>query len=254
LLQVAKAKAFYCFYNAQRSSGFVKMAKACIFYRRVSTSEQQNSGAGLEAQQRALVAFAQQHGFECVGEFQDVQSGADDDRPALAKALSAAKKRKCPIFVAKLDRLSRDVHFISGLMAKNVPFFCCDLGLDCDPFTLHLFAALGQKERDLISKRTREGLASLKARGVKLGFANPTRTDQAAVSRLGAARCSELADARATSLSAIIASCRKAGCATLQSLADALNARGIRTARDGAWHPASVARVLERLAPQSTGA
>lgn len=225
------------------------MDKECIFYRRVSTRDQGDSALGLEAQQRALVAFAEQHGFTCIEAFQDVESGAHDDRPALAKALALAKKRRCAIFVSKLDRLSRDVHFVSGLMAKGVPFYCADLGLDCDPFTLHLFAALAQKERDMIATRTRAALASLKERGALLGFANPARTDQREVSARGAQRCIELADARATSLGATVAACRKAGCTTLQALADALNARGVKTARGGSWHPASVARVLDRLAP-----
>src|SRR5690242_8301303 len=103
------------------------MSKAAIFYRRVSTGEQGDSALGLEAQQRALVEFAERHGFECVGEFQDVESGAYDDRPALTKALALAKKRKCAIFVSTLSRLSRDVHFVSGLMQRGVPFYCCDL-------------------------------------------------------------------------------------------------------------------------------
>ncbi len=204
------------------------MSKPAIFYTRVSTKEQGKSGLGLDAQAAALAAFASGNDFAMVATYSDVQSGADSDRPMLAKALAHAKRLRCPIFVAKLDRLSRDVHFISGLMAKRVPFYCADLGLDVDPFVLHLYAALGEKERTMIGERTRRALASLKARGVKLGFANPNRDDQAEASRQGAERCSELADARATSLAAIIASCRKAGCETLQALATALNARGVR--------------------------
>src|SRR5205823_5810933 len=97
--------------------------------------------------------------------------GADalDRRPQLAAALAEARHRHCAVVVAKLDRLSRDVHFISGLMAHRVPFLVAELGPDVDPFILHLFAALAEKERALISTRTRQALAAAKARGVTLG-------------------------------------------------------------------------------------
>src|ERR1700694_5471850 len=94
---------------------------------------------------------------------------AMDRRPQLKTALSSARKHRCHIAVAKLDRLSRDVHFISGLMAHKVPFWVAELGSDVDPFVLHLFAALAEKERSLISTRTRQALAAAKARGVALG-------------------------------------------------------------------------------------
>jgi DNA invertase Pin-like site-specific DNA recombinase len=92
-----------------------------------------------------------------------------DRRPQLAAALKAAKKAKCAVVVSKLDRLSRDVHFISGLMAHKVPFIVAELGSNVDPFTLHIYAALAQQERRMIADRTRAGLAAAKARGVKLG-------------------------------------------------------------------------------------
>src|SRR4029079_8678950 len=89
--------------------------------------------------------------------------------PQLAPALAEARRRRCPIAVAKLDRLSRDVHFISGLMAQRVPFIVAELGADADPFMLHIYAALAEKERALISERTRAALAQKKAQGVVLG-------------------------------------------------------------------------------------
>jgi DNA invertase Pin-like site-specific DNA recombinase len=108
-----------------------------------------------------------------VGEFVEIETGkgcdALDRRPQLKAALAAAKRMRCPVAVAKLDRLSRDVHFISGLMAHRVPFVVAELGADVDPFVLHLFAALAEKERSLISTRTRQALAAAKARGVILG-------------------------------------------------------------------------------------
>jgi DNA invertase Pin-like site-specific DNA recombinase len=140
---------------------------------RVSTAQQGKSGLGLDAQQGAIARFAGQEGFEILHTFTEAETGKGADaldlRPQLAAALAAARKAKCPVIVSKLDRLSRDVHFISGLMAQKVPFIVAELGADADPFMLHLFAALAEKERSMISKRTREALAAAKERGVKLG-------------------------------------------------------------------------------------
>src|SRR5947209_17399126 len=111
--------------------------------------------------------------LELVCEFVEVETGKGSDaldrRPQLKAALAAARKLKCPVVVAKLDRLSRDVHFISGLMAHRVPFVVAELGPDVDPFVLHLYAALAEKERALISGRTKAALTAAKAKGVKLG-------------------------------------------------------------------------------------
>ena len=135
-------------------------AAAIIAYIRVSTSGQGRSGLGIEAQRRALAQFANTEGFDVVQEFVEVETGkgadALDRRPQLKAALAAARRLKCQVAVAKLDRLSRDVHFISGLMAHKVPFLVAELGPDVDPFVLHLFAALAEKERALISTRTRQ--------------------------------------------------------------------------------------------------
>jgi DNA invertase Pin-like site-specific DNA recombinase len=144
-----------------------------VTYIRVSTTRQGRSGLGIEAQRAALARFADAEGFEIVREFIEVETGkgadALDRRPQLAAALAEARKRRCAVAVAKLDRLSRDVHFISGLMAHRVPFLVAELGPDVDPFILHLFAALAEKERALISARTRAALQAAKERGVKLG-------------------------------------------------------------------------------------
>jgi DNA invertase Pin-like site-specific DNA recombinase len=146
--------------------------KTAIAYARVSTVRQGKSGLGLEAQQGALARFAKAEGFDLVQTFQEVETGKGADalnrRPQLAAALKAAKKIKSPIIVAKLDRLSRDVHFISGLMTKT-PFIVAELGADADPFMLHLYAALAEKERAMISRRTKDALAAKKAQGVALG-------------------------------------------------------------------------------------
>ena len=159
---------------------------SAIGYVRVSTAEQGKSGLGLEAQKAAIEAFSQREGFVVSEWFTEVMSGKRvsdtlDERPQLQAALKLGKSLKRPILVSRLDRLSRDVHFLSGLMVQKVEFVSCDLGLDVEPFMLHIFAALAEKERAMISQRTKAALAALKARGVKLGNPRPgARWDQRA--------------------------------------------------------------------------
>jgi DNA invertase Pin-like site-specific DNA recombinase len=144
-----------------------------IAYLRVSTAEQGRSGLGLEAQRSAIGSFAKTEGMLVNAWFTEVETGKGSDalerRPKLAEALAQARKLGLPVLVSKLDRLSRDVHFISGLMANRVEFIVCELGKQADPFVLHLFAALAEKERQLISSRTKAGLQAAKAAGTKLG-------------------------------------------------------------------------------------
>ena len=144
-----------------------------IAYYRVSTARQGRSGLGIEAQREAVTRFAAAEGFDLTAEFVEVETGKGSDaldrRPQLAAALATGRQKKCPVIVAKLDRLSRDVAFISGLMAQRVPFIVAELGRDADPFMLHLYAALAEKERRLISERTRAALAARKAQGARLG-------------------------------------------------------------------------------------
>ena len=145
------------------------MMKAAIGYVRVSTTQQGKSGLGLDAQRATIEAFAFGNGLKVIEWHQDVESGSIDERSALTAALTRAKLLGCPVVVAKLDRLSRDVHFISGLMANGVEFIVPEFGRQADPFVLHIFAALAQKEREMISVRTKAALAAAKARGVILG-------------------------------------------------------------------------------------
>ena len=220
-------------------------SKPLVTYIRVSTSGQGRSGLGIEAQRHALGQFAQAEGFEVAREFVEVETGKGSDaldrRPQLRAALAAARKLRCHVAVAKLDRLSRDVHFISRLMAHKVPFLVAELGPDVDPFVLHLFAALAEKERALISTRTRQALSAAKSRGVALG--NP-RLHMARKSAVDSVRAE--ADRYAANVLPIIREAQKAGARTLREIADALNARGIATARGGLWYAQSVANILER--------
>jgi DNA invertase Pin-like site-specific DNA recombinase len=159
----------------------------------------------------------------------------------LAAALNEAHRQRCPVVVAKLDRLSRDVHFISGLMAHRVPFVVAELGSDVDPFILHLFAALAEKERAMISSRTKAALVAAKARGVPLGSPELPKARKSAVATIKA-----LADQHAANVLPVIREIRRTGATSLHQIAEALNARGITTPRGGRWYASSVRNVLQR--------
>ena len=210
--------------------------KPLISYIKVSTAQQGRSGLGLEAQREAILQFAKAEGLELLGEYVEVQSGkgsnALEKRPELSAAVKAAKRNGCAIVVAKLDRLSRDVHFISGLMVHKVPFVTVELGRDADPFLLHLYAAIAEKERALISQRTRNALAAARRRGVKLGNAKQARANKSA------------AEAFAESLRAVLT--EMVGLSATQ-LAKKLNENGVMTARGAPWSAKTIIRVQKRL-------
>jgi len=220
-------------------------------YIRVSTSQQGRSGLGIEAQRQSLQQFAEAEGLEVIREFVEVETGKGSDaldrRPQLKAALAVAKRLKCHVAVSKLDRLSRDVHFISGLMAHRVPFVVAELGADVDPFVLHLFAALAEKERSLISTRTRQALAAAQARGVTLGSPKLAQARESAMASIKAG-----ADQHAANVLPIIREAQKAGATTLRAIAEALNARGVVTARGGSWYAMSVKNVLDRPLPNTS--
>jgi DNA invertase Pin-like site-specific DNA recombinase len=217
-----------------------------IAYLRVSTQQQQRSGLGIEAQRATIQQFAGAVSLAIAAEFVEFESGkgadALDRRPQLAAALAAAKAAKCSVVVAKLDRLSRDVAFVAGLMAQRVPFIVAELGRDADPFMLHLYAALAEKERRLIGQRTKAALAAKRAAGASLG--NPRNLDHAG--SLGRAALARAADEFASGLIPVMQAIRNAGTLTLASIALELNRRGIRSARGGNWQRSSVRNLLER--------
>ena len=221
--------------------------ESAIAYLRVSTQRQQRSGLGIEAQRVAIARFAEVEGLSIVREFVEAETGkgadAIDRRPQLAAALASAKSAKSSVVVSKLDRLSRDVAFVSGLMAQRVPFMVAELGRDADPFMLHLYAALAEKERRLISERTRAALSAKKASGIKLG--NPRNVAEAG--ELGRERQTASADEFAASLAPIIHTLRGSGVLTLEATTQALNQRGIRTSRGGRWHASSVQNLVARI-------
>jgi DNA invertase Pin-like site-specific DNA recombinase len=228
--------------------------KPCIEYVRVSSKAQGRSGLGLDAQQEAISRFCEAERFQVMASFVEVESASGDTlkhRPQLRAALKAARKIKdddyrcAPIVVAKLERLSRDVHFISGLMTERVPFICADLGRDTDPFLLHIYAAFAEKERRMISMRTKEALARAKARGVKLGGENEqSRRNQ------------QEAEACAQALRPILLDIvhdRQDMSAT--AIAGELNRRKVDTLRPGSrWHAQTVIRIMRRLGMEPTRA
>jgi DNA invertase Pin-like site-specific DNA recombinase len=221
------------------------MNKPAIALVRVSTSEQGKSGLGLAAQEEAIRQFAAAEGFDVAEVITEVASGklGIDERAGLRSALAKAKKLKCPVIVAKLDRLSRDVAFISGLMSRGVPFIVAELGVDTDPFILHLFAALSEKERKLIGSRTKAALAALKAKGVTLG--NQTNLHEAQA--LGQATNAAKAAAFKAKLVPTIKQLQAQGM-TLDQVAAELTERNISTFNGGAWHKSTVSRLLKALA------
>jgi DNA invertase Pin-like site-specific DNA recombinase len=218
------------------------MTKPAIALVRVSTSEQGKSGLGLAAQQEAIQQFAAAEGFDVVEVITEVASGklGIDDRAGLRSALAKAKKLKCPVIVAKLDRLSRDVAFISGLMARGVPFIVAELGVDTDPFILHLFAALSEKERKLIGSRTKAALAALKAKGVVLGNRTNLLEAQAKGQATNAARAAAFKSKVLPTIKQLQAEGR-----TLDAIATELAERNVATFNGGVWHKSTVSRLLK---------
>jgi DNA invertase Pin-like site-specific DNA recombinase len=216
-----------------------------IAYCRVSTSRQGRSGLGLEGQQQAIARFAEAEGYTIRREFIEVETGRGSDaldrRPVLAEALAEARRQKCAVVVAKLDRLSRDVAFISGLMAQRVRFVVVELGSGADNFLLHILASVAEREAAQISQRTKAALQAAKARGVRLGSRNIELVRVAAEAAIRAE-----ADRRAQNVRPVIDAIRAAGVVKVREVAAALNARGIPTPRGGQWHASSVQRIMAR--------
>ncbi|MFN3347349.1 recombinase family protein [Pseudorhodoplanes sp.] len=217
-----------------------------IAYLRVSTQRQQRSGLGIEAQRAAITRFAEAEGISVLAEFVEAETGkgadALDRRPQLAAALAAARSAKCCVVVSKLDRLSRNVAFVAGLMAQRVPFIVAELGKDADPFMLHLYAALAEKERRLISERTKAALAAKRAAGARLG--NPVSAPNAA--KLGREVQSAAADQYVRELLPFLTTLRAGGITSIGATTQALNQRGVRSPRGGRWHVSSVSNLLAR--------
>ncbi|SMF40231.1 Site-specific DNA recombinase [Tistlia consotensis] len=219
-----------------------------VTYKRVSTKRQGHSGLGLEAQERDIRLFLESYSeepWEVVGDFIEVESGADAERPELAKAIELAKRERAVLLVAKLDRLSRKVSFIAALMEDPKLKLKVAQMPHADKFQLHVYAALAEQERDFISLRTKAALQEVKARAERenrkpnLGGLRDKTMKRNVVLKAQA-------DERAARLRGVVAPLRDRG-ATLREIAAALNAAGLETPRGGQWQAMTVKRVLERL-------
>lgn len=218
-----------------------------VAYYRVSTLRQGQSGLGLEAQRQAVMSLCEARGWEVIAEQTEVESGKTANRPQLLAALHQAKVTGATLVVAKLDRLSRSVAFLSALQDSGAKFIAADMP-EANELTVHIMAAVAQAERQAISKRTQEALKAAKAAGRKLGNPNgaealrrAAKGNSAAIAKVKAG-----ADHHAQDLAPIIADIQAAGMISLAAIAAELNARHIQTRRGGQWHPSSVRNLLAR--------
>ena len=207
-----------------------------IAYYRVSTAQQGKSGLGLEAQREAVRGYLNGGKWELLNEFTEVESGKRSNRPQLQAALAMCKKRKATLVIAKLDRLARNLHFISGLMESKIDFVAADMP-SANRMTVQIMAVFAEEEARAISARTKAALASAKARGVTLGRNGAV---------LGAENHAKAMDT-AESLRSVVAALKADGFKTPAAIADALNERGIATPRGKQWHRTSVIRLLSRM-------
>ena len=208
-----------------------------VTYTRVSTKRQGQSGLGLEAQEAAIQNYIQEQSADVVGGFVEIESGKKSNRVELAKAIALAKKTKSKLVVAKLDRLARNVHFISGLLQSKVDFVALDFP-EANTFTIQIMAALAEQEARLISERTKAALAAAKRRGVILGAHGRKLADE------NIASADKWAASISDSLLSVIASCRKK---TLQNVANKLNKKGITTRTGKTFAPTTLMNLMKRL-------
>jgi DNA invertase Pin-like site-specific DNA recombinase len=214
-----------------------------VSYLRVSTARQGASGLGLEAQRAAVSGYLNGGDWDLVQEVLEVESGKRNDRPALADALRLCRKHRATLVIAKLDRLARNVAFISNLMESGVEFVAVDMP-QANRFVVHILAAVAEQEAEAISKRTKAALAAAKARGTRLGG---RRVSAERFAEIGlAARLARTADAekRAADLLPLIESIKAEGATSLRQIAARLNERNIPAPRGGEWGAVQIRRAL----------
>ena len=217
-----------------------------VSYLRVSTAKQGASGLGLEAQRKAVMDHLNGGRWALIAECVEVESGKRSDRPKLAEALRLCRLHKTTLIIAKIDRLARNVAFISNLMESGVEFVAVDFPT-ANRLTVHILAAVAEHEAGMISRRTKDALAAAKARGVKLGGHRGTVPPKIASERSLKAR-QATGEARAADLEPIITELRAEGVASLNAMARALTEKGVPTARGGSsWTPMQVKRVIDRI-------
>lgn len=226
-------------------SGLPAQPQRFIAYYRVSTARQGRSGLGLEAQRAAVLGYLNGGSWTLVEEFTEVESGRRSDRPQLAAALAACRLHKATLIIAKLDRLARNVAFVSALMEAGVEFVAVDFP-SANRLTIHVMAAVAEHEATAISTRTKAALAAAKARGVALGGFRGRVGTSADLERARAVRTA-VATQRANDLAGTFAILQAGGTTSLSGIARELTTRGITAPRGGAWSAVQVRRVLQRL-------
>jgi DNA invertase Pin-like site-specific DNA recombinase len=221
------------------------MCRQAISYIRVSTARQGSSGLGLEAQRESVRVFAQAHGYEIAQEFLEVESGKNDARPVLEKALAHVKKTSACLVIAKLDRLARSVSFVARLMDANTDFRAVDLP-DASRLVLHIMSAVAENEAKSCSDRTKAALAAARERGTLLGGANPKCRNLSPGARERGAQTTKVkARAAVADILPKLCAMKEQG-VSLQGMADALNAENHVTGTGKAWYPMQVSRALNR--------
>lgn len=215
--------------------------QSVVTYYRVSTQRQGVSGLGLEAQRHAVQEHLNGHAHEIVAEFIEIESGKRNDRPKLVEAIELCRKRKATLIIAKLDRLARNVHFISGLLDSGIEFTAVD-NPHANKMMIQLLAVFAEHEREQISKRTKEALAAAKARGVKLGA-----RDQKTLSNMGNRAIATAAEEFAEKLRLTIEGLKAQGIVSASAIAEELNRKSVASAKGGSWSAATARRLLRRL-------
>jgi DNA invertase Pin-like site-specific DNA recombinase len=216
-----------------------------VAYYRVSTQKQGRSGLGLDAQKEAVTNYLNGGNWSLIAEAVEIESGKRSDRPELAKAMALCRIHRATLLVAKLDRLARNVAFVSALMEAGVKFQAVDLP-EANDLTIHIMAAMAEYEAKAISARTKAALAAAKARGTKLGGWRSNITKVSVQGRQAALKVRRMKAAKyQADIIPIIRQHQKNGAATLSAIADALNAEGTPTRRGGQWSPVQVKRILD---------
>jgi len=216
-----------------------------ISYYRVSTESQRASGLGLEAQERAVVDYVARTGGRIIDSVTEVESGKRNDRPQIAEALRLCRVHKATLLIAKIDRLARNVAFVSTLMESGLDFVAVDFP-QATPLTIHILAAMAEFERQQISNRTKAGLESARRRGVRLGKPENLSNRQLGSARGVTVRKAQ-ADSRARDIAPEVAALQAEGATTLRALAAGLTAKGVKAPRGGDWSAIQVSRELKRL-------
>jgi len=217
------------------------MSKRYVAYLRVSTARQGESGLGLEAQRGAVTRYVEQTGGQLIDEVVEIESGKLSDRPGLARALNLCRRERACLVIARLDRLARNVAFVSSLMEAGTEFVAVDAPY-ANRLMLHILAAFSEHEREMVSARTKAALAAAKVRGVKLGSHGAVLGEKRRVEAVSFAQ----------SLSEHVIRLRAGGASTLQEMADGLNAIPVSTRQGAAWCPETVRRLISRLADHPT--